>query len=521
MGRRPWIVGLVLAGCVAPVGDPDAPGVAPDDVGDDSADDSAGPDDTSDTARDTSDSASVASPPFDGMRSGSRLQAVAWSAGPGTEVFAHFHDTLLGVDCDPLLASDGVVRCLPRTGVQVLGYRDATCRARAWFAVGLDAHDAGYVREEVPDERVCGHSAHVRIFQGRPEPLAGEVYDWGIDTNACETRGLAAQLSQPLPSTVYALDLATDTPVDPTAFVAFTAEDRLGTAGVGVRVLRADDGAEVAIDLVDDHDTCHPRLLEGVTRCTGGPFADRVNGGWWGGAGCDAQALARVGTRPGCPAPRRVLARNHLVDGYALFEIGAPWTGEVQVGDAQSCAPWEGPGPWIELGDPIPAATIPAVSEVAEGPGPVHRRRWADAVGDLHLVADAPWSVDGVDGTCDAVRFADDRVACVPDGTVRLDAEPVYADAACSTPVFRTAQPHVLTGAVDLCDATAGPRSAAQAWSLATDEHVGPVYGRASVWLVGSVCREVREAEPGDGWHVGTAVDPTVAFPELARAVAP
>jgi hypothetical protein len=89
--------------------------------------------------------------------SGSRLKARWYVAADGARQFASFHDSELKQDCEFSLASDGVVRCLPKFVFSSPFFLDSACTERViWdsicgipqgapvaFALPVPANDCG------------------------------------------------------------------------------------------------------------------------------------------------------------------------------------------------------------------------------------------------------------------------------------------------------------------------------------------------------------------------------------------
>jgi hypothetical protein len=78
--------------------------------------------------------------PFDGYRSGSRIQLSTVTTADGARWPTGYHDAQLGVDCYVITAGDGALRCVPSAMAYVDGYfADASCSTPLALAVGCVA----------------------------------------------------------------------------------------------------------------------------------------------------------------------------------------------------------------------------------------------------------------------------------------------------------------------------------------------------------------------------------------------
>jgi hypothetical protein len=143
------------------------------------------------------------------MASGTRLQVIqdTWVASDGAKYSPEgysFHDTTLGIDCSPVIASDGQMRCLPiqiqLSSVQY--YEDSACTVLIGVYVtpcGLpSAYGALY-------STVCG--AGYKIYQ-----LGSGVATVYANYGTCQTISKSSTLSY--------VHIGSETP--PNNFVAFT-----------------------------------------------------------------------------------------------------------------------------------------------------------------------------------------------------------------------------------------------------------------------------------------------------------
>lgn len=127
-------------------------------------------------------------PPADALyASGSRLRAWVWRSAGDTRSLDRFHDRELERDCEPEVAPDGEIRCLPDP-VPTMGlvYRAPDCTGPAQVIGYLpDAdHRYEYEREGVS---TCDRAPLVTIYEVTEATAQGPLYEAGTDAQGNPT----------------------------------------------------------------------------------------------------------------------------------------------------------------------------------------------------------------------------------------------------------------------------------------------------------------------------------------------
>jgi hypothetical protein len=84
-----------------------------------------------------------------GWESGTRLKARYYAGADGSVNYAGFRDSMLSVDCSPLLAEDGKTRCLPVVVTGFFGgfYEDSNCMQPVAYVSQLGCAPSPYVNK--------------------------------------------------------------------------------------------------------------------------------------------------------------------------------------------------------------------------------------------------------------------------------------------------------------------------------------------------------------------------------------
>lgn len=420
------------------------------DVGDSAAD--TGPH-TDDPAVDTATPlADAVDGPFHGpwvTRSGTRLKVVyATLAGTSQEVFSHFHDTRLDIDCAFAVAADGRLRCVP------------------WPAGAHEVYTAGCTRRGVVTPKtctltravsvptpavVCG-KAGAKVISLIPDPSVTTVDEVGF--SSCD--------AVPLPDGAVFSEPAR-WPTPPWNFARGIARVVRTGGDVDVVVVRSADGAVQPIGLYDParDAPCAPVSVLGDAPeeawCAPGTDVSLRSIYDWVGYSdptcttesavdfdaCDDEALD-VGLDPTGPPfyPWQLTSLRRFQSVRALGALvphGYAWFATSLYPPAVAC--WEtdfGIGSWQNspkraLLDVLGPGALPPLRRASLSPGAPGVFAWVDSTGLALLPVGLTPFADAEGVPCAPVWDASQTTAhCVPSTGAIFAAEPVFADAACT-----------------------------------------------------------------------------------------
>lgn len=356
--------------------------------------------------------------------SGSRIQARYLRAAGMPDVFYGFYDAQLGVACDFLTASDGLLRCLPRqASLSVfIGYADAACERRV--VDGPAACDgAGYLRrmdacgERTAVHRLAAPAATTPVYRGG----AGD----------CVASG---ETLQPAPGLLVA-----GAALEPAVFVAGTRATLPGACRSALQVVETADGARGPIGLGDVAHELDCRVPSGqpgqgaacaparLAYATPNLFSD---------AACTAPAEYASWSRgPDC-APPELLSGDDAADYYAVAGVAAD-----PVFGGNPCEPARDK-PWVgtlfSRGAPVIADAFAQFDVALAGTGRLRAYRVDEAGVRLltraHLLPDAGFYDSQRDAGCTVFRFDDGTHRCVVTTSGPEIDGPLYDDDACTLP---------------------------------------------------------------------------------------
>lgn len=353
--------------------------------------------------------------------SGDRLRATILDAGDGAVVFQEWFDSELETSCGFNTASDGVSRCLPAVGAEVL-YGDAACTelvVAQYPGCGGPPPAYGHLTEFAPVDE-CGATQLIgtAVYRVGATLGVGSTYRKGADG----TCALDTDTNERFAAT---------SEIDPTTFVAETelrVEDR--GDGLGRRVRVADDGSIATVDFVDleTDASCFPFQIttdSGNVRACTSNYAIAIEGASTTAVFSDSACTSPAPYVPPCVVPtiiaKYLLQQCQPVE-MTLHEVGDEISALYQVVE-EACVAAPEAGVSYAVGAELDPTTLPNVEEVELGGGRVRARVDADQDGrPMSLYGTLIDSNTGA--TCNAMRFEGDASGisrCLPNSVGYVD----------------------------------------------------------------------------------------------------
>jgi hypothetical protein len=380
--------------------------------------------------------------------SGSQVEAIGWAAGGTIFAFDEYRDRKHDVSCSLQVAEDGIRRCLPDLGYQVV-FTDPGCEHPVGRvpqrSCSTDSDQRKYMAYAKSPAAECGARVHiVSVGDATAEP--SETYALGGIPPECH-------LVEGSPSGVF--DFYGTVPVDPTEWVAYQREVVPLSSNVGVEVWHGKDGSRIIGDfeILPSHIPCSPFASSGqlignnpsycVPLARGRDARDYFT---------DPTCTTFVTNRNRCDPP--VISERTLLDtceSFRFAELGKErspgsifWKvpGELR-GLSPADAPCEGAAAtWLEtenaryfeIGPDIDPSRYPALKEKWTGEGPILGHSWVG---------------DGRSGQPCHVTKSGGKSYCVTSVGYSVSAD-LFADANCTRPLFWSGAPSPCEGAPEV-----------------------------------------------------------------------
>jgi len=454
---------VLLVGLATGCGDPKA---AHDKGETPSRSDDAGNETTASDAGSDSGAADAGPSAFTGplYAGGSRL-ALREVVGEGLRSFVGFFDRELKVDCDFVEVEDGEYRCLPSLDYDVdldSRYSESKCRGEPTAELPACRGRAPYVTRTSEPAAECDKPKRQVFALGESKPTAGynQLASQCVATPTLEVQRVGDE-------------------VELARFMAATSSVEIASDGLGVRVLRAEDGSVQALGWVDlDLGDCVAGQVRGQgPRCIPGALG-RAGVHWFADAECKTQPLA-VGDVPACGrSPARFAVAIHAAKGryepseYEVFDqspepVSVSYFGSAGAGCAQGA-----PDPKVALYPITPTKEkLTNMRPVVEGEGRMQVVSFAGSAGALAPRLHESFFDSGLDKPCRIQATVEGDLRCIPELPL---AQVEFEDDQCTKPVIVDVE-EAKEGALVQLLATACSRLAADVRPLGV-LYDGPAY---------------------------------------------
>jgi len=365
--------------------------------------------------------------------SGTRLKARYLDANDGARKLLGFHDRLLDVDCYFAETAVGQYHCLPAR--VTASFSDSACSAPVLPVLGSCPEEPELAASDLITAVSADCAALLRPYS--LDALRTEVLEFnGSGTGDCYS---ASADSKSRPKWTAKAESIT-------RFVAARPSVVGAAGGVQARRIIAEDGAFVTKELLVDGEPCSPIVIDGVTRCVPGPFANRFqqttgDSTCSGVMGVADGALTR---RDQCAGARTRYLFEAMGDGCSrggtVFELGGPLN---SVDLAGSCAvntpPPDAKRLLYAVGASLPGSGFRELHTTRIGEGALTLGFFTDRarrplVLESELAASGDWAL--ADGAhCRIFIDAKGELRCVHDAFA-MDSSSYFADATCSEPIY-------------------------------------------------------------------------------------
>ncbi len=340
----------------------------------------------------------------DSYISGSRLKG-RWVVTPdGTQQFAAWNDTQLGVDCFFQVAGDGATRCLPFGAMYVSfgEYADPACTEplAAWSPDGACTQVPTFIQGY--DYTAC--PSRVRLYSVGPQVSASHYYKDG--TGACTPYAGGAGVSYYMEGAELA----------PSQYVSATTQNGPAGGGLVPVYLQGSDGSYGFAGWNDASrgQSCFFTLAgDAQNRCL--PYSGAGYSGDFADPSCSVDAYEVYATA--CPDPAVGIKYDSTCPEYAhVVSLGARDFSSLYVSSAGTCFPTTltpGYDFYASAGEITPSS-FPAVTQSAPtGSARVQEIDWVTGGGML----EASGLYDSTRGeACSFAYAADGAVRCLPGG---------------------------------------------------------------------------------------------------------
>jgi hypothetical protein len=362
--------------------------------------------------------------------SGTRLKAVQMVGDDGTRRDWALQDTARGEPCWHMRAEDGKLRCLP-VATMTAAFTDSACTQ----PIALSSTPCGQKYTRQPLAPTVGGQ-----YRSRLRPVGEPIPRTPVFVSEIGFSGLTCKLMALQPEHQL---FAVGEPLDPTAFVAVTEEDKLFGAELPVagRYHVYEDGARTRVAATDSQlgGECHIRRApDGSERCFPmGPGAGAFPGYAFADDACTVPLTMPV---PLGQVVRFALESEYVRGGARLYRTVGTYQGPVFRGITGDCLPGEPPSEHqiayrYSREDEVPTSSLGRVESWPAGG--TRLRDEATIIVDGAVFPQTRWIstvYDPVhDQDCDFFPVADGGYRCVPRPGIRED---LFADPACTTPVF-------------------------------------------------------------------------------------
>jgi len=331
-------------------------------------------------------------------------------------------DTQNQTRCSFAVADDVVTRCLPFGGL--VRFADSACTAPVLDVSGCDGTPLGRLTEISTSADVCASD---------PEPLRTQIYRaTGVVASVNRAYTKVGSDCVEAPDAPAGASYVVAEPVEPTRFISAETSERGHVGGYRAEIVRAEDGAEELVGLVDEKQReCTPRRTSTGDFCV--PIrSGRLSSDYFADATCQT------------PLAWGVCERPHVVIEAAIGCDAAP---SVLVVESAPSSVFENTGAGCVPTGALPVTEnygAPGVAASAENLSRVKRRtvgeraqltRWVDAEDQL---LSAPVELeDGQTGQkCSLGQLeGEDGLFCIPQGASFGGANGIYADIDCTQPL--------------------------------------------------------------------------------------
>ncbi len=341
-------------------------------------------------------------------QSGSRLKVVVSRSGDA-EQFSHVIDSeLADVRCEPLIAEDGAIRCVPYGNGEVF-YLDAACTQPVMVHFPNTCADGGptsYVSAYEYAQEGCGVSLTARSYRAGSAITSPPATVFQKDPTSCyETTvgGELYELEELGADELVALDEVTEPRGDDLELRFYESDD-------GFRLMQSAP-RDVARNV-----ECYPGELGSATVCV--PSAPSGKKPAYSDDTCTTEvASGAVSYESGCSKPTLSYvsepdSADMCTSTSHVFEVGADSAEAYGLFGPENCSLLGGVDTeYALLGAQIPDDDFPAVEQVDEGTGPIRLRTHYAAGGPITPYGQ--WVTDG-GAPCYPYAFADGEVRCGP-----------------------------------------------------------------------------------------------------------
>lgn len=431
--------------------------------------------------------------------SGTRLQAATLDGGGAdAQIFQHWVDTELGVDCAVAFDGDGIPRCMPTDFGQFV-YADDACTEPllAWRTCDKDAEPPALVSSSLPDRCIGERSA--AAYQIGTSVKRTHVYE-GRDCTRTE-------LESPRDYFQATLRPSSD-------FVSFTRRTVPVGDGLGVEVLETAGGAHLLSNTIalEPGQVCFPIHLgkEGTERCLHGDFAYDF-GGLHTSKTCEGDSLAYTIGAARCDPPAYALsygprgACELWTAGLATIGDSVEWS-EVYAQRGDQCvAAVEDSRAYYEVGGGVSDDAIPALEVAPFGTSRLRPRMYTTSSGDPLVPIGSDWWDETLGKDCVAYSTSSDGMRCLPELWLADPRFGTFADASCTQRVMsQSTDPCFGSDLPELFGVTTGAECGDQAIEEIRSvgaEHTGDVWRKS-----GESCTPLTPGEATAYHRVGDLV---------------
>lgn len=375
----------------------------------------------------------------EGWQAGERLRPRVVRPQDGVGRLVGWHDTMLDVDCDFEMATDGVWRCLP-AGQEIRVYSDEDCQVPGAIESTLTESTA-YLRKE--------GCAGTEIFE-TGELQGGFIFVF--EDGECQQRGNPEHY-------------AVGAPVPPSTWVAATVMTETGDTALQRRHLEAEEGTCAALQssIAESGLPANARLTaDGTLRFL--PTGILASGRLWDSESCDGTEAVES-----CEAPSAILleqpSESACDDRFRVHGIGTELTaGAFEA--RSSCEPRTVREPITNVysvGAELPSDAFPvAVEGRTEGPGRLQHVTHTLEGGGIVDTSHEYWDTE-LDRSCRSGATSDGLTRCIP-----RHIDVVFVDSECQERrAFRR------TELASLAAKPCGPPGWAAEWVPGTDGDAG------------------------------------------------
>jgi len=427
-------------------------------------------------------------------QSGSRIVYEGYRVG-GVDLVMSTTDSQLGVRCAFALASDGVMRCLPRDLAWQQVYASASCDdAPVWASrrVECNAPEYGSLRGGY-----CDRVAVEKLTATTPP--SGSIYE--LDgAGACVVSSIGAVISD--------YDFFTGEPVAADNFVAATEGYEHDADGVGVAVRFAEDGSR---RVIGPHEARYGRTRAWELEGLGSMFIPESSAMLFPARFTDSNCELPAAWTFRCDSADPVWAVDPYSDSddvHRLYEIGNETDTVYSRSTDGSCEPAEAPAGaplrMFDLGEPATDPPLSLAGESVVG-GAVTLAVTTTARGEV--VAAGAFSIG--ETPCQP-RSDGDRIYCTPSNAPWTPGK-YFMDAQCSEAVHRLTEGQLpgdwLRGPATV-EQQCGENDPADTWYIMGAEHLGDVWE-----LDEGECKSIRNA-PGAHYQIPEPIS-VDTFPRL------